>query len=383
LSEAEKQFILDNIQTDVRKLLLNPPKDFKDNIFFLVEQIQSRQKAKGKLPSWYANMEAILPPPLSLEQCSSEATAHYKAGLLSGNVLVDLTGGMGIDSMAFADRFDQVIYIEQNPTLCERMEHNAGVFKKRVTVINSTAEAYLSITSFDQSITFFIDPARRDENAKKVFRFEDCSPRIGDLIDKFRALKAKVIVKAAPLIDLKAGIQELSNVFSIHVVSLKNDCKEVLFLLDFGKPFEEPLNIVTANLGGAKPELFHFSMKEEVEATPSYSDALRYLLIPNSSILKAGAFKRIAIQYNIFKISTNTHVYTSAEFVPDFPGRQFEIINASIPKGLGKADVISRNHPLTPPQILKKYKLKEGGDHCILAFRDRHEKPQMLLTRKI
>lgn len=382
MSEEEKQFILSNIDTDVTKLLLNPPKDFKERITFLTEQIQSRQKAKDKLPTWYANPDLIFPSPLSVEQCSSEATANYKAELLGGTHLIDLTGGMGVDTLTFADHFQHVTYVEQNEFLCSQMEHNAQALGKNVQVINDTAESFLAKRKFDSPSLFFIDPARRDNQAKKVFRFADCSPNINDLLDLFREIGSKVMIKAAPLIDLSMGIEELQNVEAIHVISVKNDCKEVLFLLDFQRKNTD-VPIRTINLTNEGSEIFDFTFNEERASDLVLSDPKKFLLLPNASILKAGAFKSISTQFGISKIGTNTHFYTSDELVSNFPGRTFEVLNEPISKQLDRANVISRNHPLTPQQILKKFRLKEGGNRFILAFRDQNEKPQIVLAQKI
>lgn len=382
MSEEEKQFILSNIEADVSKLLLNPPKGFRDNIQSLVEQIQSRQKAKNKLPSWYSNPDLIFPPPLSVEQCSSEATANYKSKLVSGSHLVDLTGGMGIDTLAFSEHFEHVTYVEQNEILCERMTHNAKVFNKKITVINSSAEAFIATSDFGRSTTFYIDPARRDIQDKKVFRFADCSPNMIELMDRFKSVGCKVLVKAAPLIDLTLGSQELQGVSEIHVVSVKNDCKEVLFLLDFERSVTN-VPIHTINITGEGNELFDFSMEEERAASIELSDQKAFLLLPNASILKAGGFKSISAKFHIPKISSSTHFYTSDKPILHFPGRQFEVLTDPITKQLRKVNVISRNHPLTPKQILKKYSLTEGGELYILAFRDQRDKPQMVLARKV
>lgn len=382
MNEEEKQFILSNIDADVTKLLLNPPKGFQDNIQFLAEQIHSRQKAKEKLPTWYAHPDLIFPPPLSVEQCSSEVTATYKAQLLRGTHMIDLTGGMGIDTLAFAHQFEKVTYLEQSEVLCSRMSHNSRVLGKSVEVVNDTTESFLSSKLANPPSLFFIDPARRDSHAKKVFRFADCSPNMIELMDSFREIGAPVMVKAAPLIDLSMGIEELQNVSTIHVVSVKNDCKEVLFILDFRQK-QTSIPIRTVNLTNEGSEIFDFTQEQERSAEIQLSGPKKYLLLPNASVLKAGGFKSIASQFDIPKISTSTHLYTSDELVPSFPGRTFETLDEPIDKSIEKANVISRNHPQTPQQILKKYKLKEGGDFFILAFRDQLDKPQMVLARKV
>lgn len=348
---------------------------------FLAEQIRSRQKAKDKLPTWVDQQALIFPPSLSVEQCSSEVTAKYKAGLVSGSHIVDLTGGMGVDTLAFAEHFAQVTYVEQNPELCERFAYNAAVFGKDVKVHCDTAEAFLVSQTLSAGTVFFIDPARRDENARKVFRFADCTPNVVSLLDFFQEQKATVLVKASPLIDLRQGLKELSHVKEIHVVSVKNDCKEVLFLLDFSREIKGP-TIHAINFATEGREVFRFTFEEESHAQISYAPAGRYLLLPNASILKAGAFNSVAKQLNVRKISSNTHLYTADELIINFPGRQFEIIEMPVSKKLERANVISRNYPLSPEQILKKYGLKEGGDYYLIAYRDMHEKSQIVVAMR-
>lgn len=380
MTAEEKQFIKNNIGADVGKLLLNPPAPFSSNIRWLADQIKARQKAKDKLPDWYANFDLIFPPPLSVEQCSSQATAGYKTRLIKGGTLVDLTGGMGVDTLTLAGNFDKTIYVEQDAELCERLRHNASVLSTPVEVVNATAESFLTQIDLPSGpVTFFIDPSRRDQHARKVFRFADCSPNIAELLPKFKELGATVLIKASPLIDLKLGIEELGAVKEIHVLSVKNDCKEVLFLLDFRFKEESAIHAVNLTPDGEETFIFHFS--EEEQAQVKYADAQKYLLLPNASILKAGAFRSVADRFGLEKISPNTHLYTSDHPVVDFPGRQFEILDEPVSPALKKANVITRNYPLTPQQILKKYKLKEGGEKYVVGFRDQRNIPHLVTCR--
>lgn len=384
MTAEEKEFIKENMAADVNRLLLNPPALFKSNIKFLAEQIQSRQKAKGKLPSWGENYDLIMPPPLSIEQCSSEETADYKGGLVKGDVLVDLTGGMGVDCLALSRSFSRTIYVEQQLELCERFRQNSDVFGCKIEVVNQSAEEFLKDLK-EENVTFFIDPARRDPNAKRVFKFSECSPNVVELMPYFKKKALKVLIKASPLVDLKQGLSELQSVAEIHVVSVKNDCKEVLFLLDFEREVQEPV-IKTVNFSSER-ETFDFKLSAEESAGATLGDLDKYLLIPNASILKAGAFKKIGQVFGLKKLAANTHLYTSNSRVPKFPGRQFEVIAEKVDKkilqvnGVEKqVNVITRNHPNSALEILKKYKLKEGGELYIIGFRDQRNKPQLTLV---
>ncbi len=386
MTSEQKKFIQENVAADVNRLLLNPPSDFKSEIKFLAEQIQSRQKAKGKLPTWVENFDLTFPPPLSIEQCSSEQTANYKSGLIKGQLLVDLTGGMGVDCLALSENFEQTIYVESRADLCDRFGRNAEILGRKIDVKNQSAEKFLSEFSSPEKTFFFIDPARRDEQAKKVFRFADCTPDVNELLNDFKKNAAKVLIKASPLIDLKQGLSELSHVVEIHVVSVKNECKEILFLLDFEKQPHEPI-IKTINLT-KRTERFDFTFSEEQFAESEFGSVDEVLLIPNSSILKAGAFKSVGQSFGLKKLAVSTHLYTSERPIENFPGRQFTILEKQVDKKVlktygveSRVNVITRNHPNSPEQILKKFKLKEGGDLYIIGFRDQRSKPQAALCQ--
>ena len=379
-------FIRENESADIQKLLLNPPAEFKQQITFIADQILSRRKAKSKLPEWYDNYDLIMPPPLSLEQCSSPATGAYKASIFSGKTLVDLTGGMGIDTLYLANQFEKVHHVEMNEQIHQVFEHNCAVLQKdNITAHHQTAEDYL--TDLNGKASFFIDPARRSEQKSRVFLFEDCSPNVIELLPPFREKADKVLIKAAPMIDISLAVSQLKQVKEVHIVSVKNEVKEVLFLLDYQtKVPDEPI-IRCVNLETSQPS-FSFCTSNEKTATSSFSEPQWYLYDPNSSILKAGAFKLIGTQYELHKIAINTHLYTSESLIDNFPGRVFEIIHSDInKKNIGKAisdgkvNVLTKNYPQKPDELKKKLKLKDGGKFFLIGLRDKNNKPKLLLTK--
>ncbi len=377
------QFIVDNLFADTSQILLNPPAQFKEHISHIVDQIISRRKAKSKLPEWFANQNLIMPPPLSLEQCSSRSTAAYKKQFLSGNHLIDLTGGMGIDTLALSENFNQTTYVEQYDWLCDVFEFNAKQLGKNIETINWNAEEVLA--ELETKAHFFIDPARRDENKKQVFHFQNCSPNLIELLPLFEQKAESVLVKAAPMIDISLGIQQLKYVTEVHVVSVKNEVKEVLFLLEFDKS-KEP-EITCANLETDQPKL-SFLLDEEKDETVEFSTIGNYLYDPNASILKAGAFKTIARKYKLKKLAVNTHLYTSDKLIKNFPGRVFEVVNPDCSKkdisqllSDGKANVITKNYPMKPEELKKKFKLKDGGDWFLIGYRDEKNKARLTLCR--
>lgn len=385
-SEEVKKFIETHLDSDPQRLLLNPPTNWKEQTPLLADQLISRQKAKNKLPDWYHSQSLIFPPPLSVEQSSSPEAATYKADLLSGSHLVDLTGGMGVDCLALSTRFNNTTYVEQDSWLCRLFAYNQkhlGI--GAIEVVHQPAEQFLQ--TFEGKACFFIDPARRDSSQKKVFRFEDCIPSMAELLPAFRTHASKVLIKAAPLIDLTQGIRELENVLAIHVVSIRNECKEVLFLLDFGQQAPQIPTIHCVNLANKQSMPFTFTLEEEKQTKIEYADAGNYLYDPNASILKAGAFKSITKRYPVKKLSANTHLYTSDQLIKDFPGRSFKVIDTSLGKSALKAldqlNVITKNHPLKPEEVRKKYGIKDGGEQFLVGFRDQNNAPRFCLANSI
>ena len=371
-SEVFTQFVKDHENDDVSKLLLSKAPEGID-LKEAADQILSRRKAKDKLPQWLATRGLVFPPPLSIEQSSSEAAANYKKKILKGNHLVDLTGGMGVDLLTLSEQFDQSTHVEIDPWLSEIFAHNSKLLSQNpITAINISAEEFLD--SFERKATFFIDPARRDSDKKKVFLFEDCSPNVVAMLTQFQAKAEKVLVKAAPMIDITLGSSQLQYVSEVHVVSVNNECKEVLFLLDFDATSTPKIHCV--NITKDEKEVFTFTQEEEKEAEASFSEGKKYLYEPNASIRKAGAFRSVASRFYLKKLATNTHLYTSDQLVENFPGRVFEITGSVEKKSIkrqfatGRANVISKNYPLTADQIKKKFGLKDGGEEFLIAFRD-------------
>ncbi|MEP4535072.1 MAG: hypothetical protein ABJ004_18395 [Cyclobacteriaceae bacterium] len=384
VSDAFKTFVKENEKSDVNQLLLRKAPEGVD-LKLAADQILSRRKAKDKLPSWYTRENVILPPPLSIEQSSSERTAEYKKSVLKGEHLVDLTGGMGVDLLTLGAQFAKATHVEMDEWLSTVFDHNSKLLSQTSPeVVNQKAEDFLE--SFVGKATFFIDPARRDTHKKKVFLFEDCSPNVIELMPQFQEKAEQVLIKAAPMIDITLGIKQLHFVKEVHVVSLNNECKEVLFLLDFD--FEKEPEIHCVNLTSIGDETFSFDMASEKEALVKYDSAQSYLYEPNASIRKAGAFKTIASKYGLSKIAPNTHLYTSQGLIDNFPGRVFEVVGEVDKKNIkkhfpdSKANVISKNHPLTPEQIKKKFKLKDGGERFLIGFRNEKNGTQLLSCLK-
>lgn len=379
------RFVYEHRQHDVGRLLLGRAPAGID-LRLAAEQITAWQKARTKLPDWYAAADLVLPPPLSVEQASSQVTAEYKAGLLSGDCLVDLCGGMGVDTLAFARRFARTIYVEREPALCRRFAHNAERLAERpVEVVNASAEAF--VEDFAGEATFYVDPARRDAQRQRAFLFEACSPDLTTLLPRLEARARQVLVKASPMIDLAAGMASLGAVRAVHVVSVANECKEVLFLVEFG--FAGTAEICCVNLRpGSAAETFRFDLAAERDAPVRWADVGRYLYDPNAAIRKAGAFRSIGAAFGLGKLAPSTHLYTADEFVADFPGRVFEVEGeaGAQPRRLlpdGRANVVARNHPLTADQLRARYRLRDGGERFLVGFRDAGGRPRLVIARRV
>jgi len=369
-------FVRQHEKSDVSRLLLNPPPDSQGHIRLLVDQITSRRKAEKKLPNWYQHPEIVLPPPLSIEQSSSETVAHYKQQLVAGGRLVDLTGGLGVDCLTLATNFEEATYVERDPLLCELLEHNAKVLGSDVSVVNGLSEEFLASYPQEQfpSTTFYLDPARRADDNRKVVLLEDCEPDATELIPKILNMGGQALLKTSPLLDISAVLQTLSGLSEIHVVSVKNEVKEVLYLF---APGTKPDPTVTAvNLETAEPP-FTFRRVEEDQSTANTAlglDSAVYLYEPNAALLKAGAFKLISERSALQTLDVHTHLYVANELVSDFPGRSFQLHGLLDKKSMTKlrghtVHVVSRNHPLSVKEIRKRYKLKEGGVEYVIAAR--------------
>ncbi len=374
LTESQKEFIKSHENEDVHDLAL---RFSGEDMPFLLTQISGRQIAKHKIPSWYANEDIVYPAHLSMEQTSSETTALYKASILpeSGNIFIDLTGGLGVDFSFLSSRFIKGIYVEQNEELCRIAANNFPCLQlPDFEIVNSSSENILD--SLPKADLIFIDPSRRDTDGRKVFRIEDCSPNLIEIEEQLFQKSDKILIKYSPMLDISLALNSLSNVSDVHIVSVNNECKELLFLLS--KNSAEKCKIHTVNIDkNGNRETFSFYRDEEESSEPIYTDTTeKYLYEPNASLLKSGAFKLISNSFNLKKLHKNSHLYTSNSLVSDFPGRIFSVNNSlavnnknnkTLSSTIDKANIAVRNFPLSVAQIRKKISIKDGGDIYIFA----------------
>lgn len=385
-----RDFIEAHENDDERTLLLKHKTLFNLPASIIANQIVGKRKAKTKLPLYYNTPGIVFPPGLNLEQSSSEETALFKASLLSEivsekNSIVDLTGGFGVDSFFFSQIFKSVLYCEPNATLLEFARHNHKTLgAQHIQQLNTTAELFLKSALHHDCV--FIDPSRRTTSNQKVFRLADCEPDIVKLLPEIFNNTNLVLIKTSPLLDIQLGINELSGVKTVWIVSVDNDCKELLFLCE--KDFTEEPTITAINLSHA-PEAFRFRFSEEKSTAVRFSEPLTYLYEPNASILKAGAFKKVAEVFALSKLHPNTHLYTSNARIESFPGRVFKINHNVKPdaKVLAdllperKANVLTRNYPLSPEELKKKLKLNDGGTRYVIGLSSLKSKSLIVAER--
>ena len=384
--------VIKHLHDDVQQLALqrNRFPHLSDADFrFLLQQIEGRQRTKDKLPSIAQNPDWWYPVRLSCEQCSSEATARYKAALImpfAHNVLIDLTAGYGVDTFFMSEHVSEAHYVERNAELCAIAEHNFSLYRPHIQIHNTTAEEFLSSLplsniQYPTSHTLiYLDPARRSQSGGKVFRIEDCEPNVIDLLPALRKHASHIMIKFSPMLDITAALRALGKDWDTHIVAVHNEVKEVLLTTGTN-------TIHAVNICAAHTDRFVFSHEDEKNAPMQIASHIeQYIYEPNAAIIKAGAFRLIGERYGLQKLDTNTHLYTSSTLLPDFPGRVWEVIDAELkdPKkqldAQAKYSILSRNHPLMPEQIRKKYKLHDGDDYYLLAAR--HQGKPILISAK-
>lgn len=383
LHKEVQEFILDHLTSDISKLILKGSPFSKISIQEIAQQIIGKQKAKEKLPTWYDNSNILFPPKLNLEQTSSEKTAAYKSSLIQGKNLIDLTGGFGIDTFYFSQKFARVVHCELNEDLSSITQHNAYQLEAHNIEFHcGDGVRYLSSANL-QFDCIYADPSRRSDKKGKVFLLEDCIPDIPKNLDALFNYSDTILLKYSPMLDIQKGIDSLHFVEEVHVVAIDNEVKELLFVLREG--YQDGIEIKTINFTKKEKQEFSFLNNQDIEV--SYSSPLSYLYEPNHAILKSGGFKEIAQHYNIAKLHQHSHLYTSDELLK-FPGRTFIIeeifdYNKKTIKMLSKlkANVTTRNFPHTVNEIRKKMKLSSGGD-IYLFFTTNHEEKLIVLKAK-
>ena len=427
INEKTWKFIREHADEDVRKVALLGTKDPEVDLKMALQQIAGRQTARKKLPTW-AEMEGIIyPPHLNMEQCSSELTARYKAELVMGDEcsvlddsakFVDMTGGFGVDFYWIAKAISQhpspntqqLIYIEQNETLCAIAQHNFAQLGLNCTAYCCDTTTYL--TKMPHACLVFLDPARRNEHGGRTYGIADCSPNVLELLPMLMEKADRMLLKLSPMLDWRKAVDDLTQqgaqVHSVHIVSVDNECKELLIQVTNNKGERKndavgALQVICVNLlsngerqvltfGGQSPYTTH------TQDSPRQSDSQfsipnsQFLYEPNASIMKAGYFAELEQRYPVRQVAHNSHLFLSTDNIDGFPGRTFEIqaissmnkkeINQKL-TAVESANIAVRNFPMSADQLRKKLKLKDGGNTYIFATTMSDGEHKLFICRKI
>ncbi|MBO5465969.1 MAG: RsmD family RNA methyltransferase [Prevotella sp.] len=418
MNEQTRDFIRENADKDIRLLALSAKKNPDVDLSFALDQIAGRQTARQKLPSWAATDDIVYPPHLSMEQCSSEQTARYKMKLSSPSPypsskpshpssLIDLTGGFGVDFSFMSRGFERAVYVERQENLCDIARHNFSLLgMNNAEVVCGDGVDYLK--SVDHVSVIYLDPARRNEHGGKTYAISDCTPDVIELKDLLLQKADRVIVKLSPMLDWHKAISDLGDaVAEVHIVSVDNECKELLLVMQSTEAEDVSRKAVKVVCVNNEEEFVFWSegVKEcrsencltpnpspkgegssnklssliphpsSTESTNSSTES-PFLYEPNASIMKAGCFSAIEQTFGVKQLERNSHLFVSESFVEDFPGRKFRIRTVTkmnkkdIKKalsGIDKANISVRNFPISVAELRKRLKIKEGGSDYIFA----------------
>lgn len=363
---------------------------------WMLQQVEGRQRTHDKLPTFAQIEDWWYPVRLSCEQCSSEATARYKAAIIrqlgkKQDILIDLTGGYGVDTYFLSEQTTQAHYVERNEELCRIAQHNFQIANKPIHVHNTSAEDFLAQYSMAGSVSsdvkkevvVYLDPARRDAHGGKVFRIEDCEPNVIKILPSLRATSNTILIKFSPMLDITSALQSLGNEWDVHVVALHNEVKEIIFVTGNNR-------IHAVNILHEGNDPFSFTRSEEKSALCAMADCIcEYIYEPNAAIIKAGAFRLVSERYQLHKLDHNTHLYTADQLTENFPGRVWKVIAQPIKNqrdiaalGIQRAAILTRNYPLTPEELRKKFKVQESDSHFLIGARIA-TKPTLILAERI
>ena len=387
-----RDFIHEHINDDTAELLLAARKYPDIDVPFVVEQIEARRRLKGKLPEWYENKDIIMGGRVPAEQCSSELTARYKQSIVKGESLCDMTGGMGVDFWYMSEGMERAIYTERNEELCSIAKHNFQVLQtlRPEYVIRCGDGRELPIPSVD---IIYLDPARRAGDGSRVYAMEDCEPNIVEWQDELLKHAKMVLVKLSPMVDLTDVLRKLKGVKELHIVGVKNECKEILVK---AHAFDDSVcaGCVEVHcvdfLTSGKIE-YVFSLLGGMEISLTDGGVKRHLYEPDVTLMKAGAFGSLCARYPVWQLDVDTHLMTSDEWIPEFPGRVFEVeemipfsskVLKRLKKEIPQANIAVRNFVMTADELRKKTGIKDGGEVYLFGAKVKDMGQMLLICRK-
>ena len=373
MNEATRNFVRQHADDDVRKLALRGSTDGVD-LTVALQQIQGRQAARKKLPSWASQEDILYPPHLNMEQCSSEQTARYKAGICSSHpspkTLVDLTGGFGVDFAFMSEEFDEATYVERNSELFAISSANMKILAPKAKCLNEDGLEVLH--RLDHVSMIFMDPARRDSHGGRTYGISDCTPNVLEIKDELLQKADVVMLKLSPMLDWHKAISDLGEQYikEVHIVSVQNECKELLIVMQ--QQPAEPLTVYCVN----DDSVFSYRPSPLSSNHISHLSSLIYLYEPNASIMKAGCFAEVEQAFGISQLAPNSHLFASEQAIADFPGRKFRVTAVTSMnkqdlkqalKDIRQANIAVRNFPMSVADLRKRLKISEGGNDYIFA----------------
>lgn len=402
INEATWRYICEHADDDVRQLALRGSRDKEVDLGAALQQIRGRQTARRKLPTWAAMSSILYPSHLSMEQCSSEQTARYKAHVLSSlptkERIVDLTGGFGVDFAMMSESYAEAVYVEQQTELFAIVRHNFNLLKLRPVLKTVCADGVDYLHQLNHASLIFLDPARRDNHGSRTYGIGDCTPNVLPLMDELLHKADHVMLKLSPMLDWRKAIEDVGreHVEQVHIVSVGNECKELLLLLSAKDSTEHRLycvnddSCVEFEIGA--PSLIspleggRISGRGSYEGSPTGTPlpskggvrggVSSFLYEPNASLMKAGLFDELASRYEVTPLARNSHLFTSEERVAGFPGRTFQITAVSSMNKrdlrekvfpLKRVNISVRNFPMSVAELRKRLKLNEGGSNYLFA----------------
>ena len=386
LQQDIEEYINNHLKSDIHKLILKGIPFEGVTVQEVANQVICKQKSEKKLPTWFGAKNIYYPTKLSVEQTSSETAANYKASLVSGKRLLDLTGGFGVDSFYFSSSFNTVVHCEIDTNLSKIASHNFKQLNKtNITCLDENGIEYIKKPS-DLFDVIYVDPSRRSDSKGKVFLLKDCEPNIPKYIDLLFNKTKTILIKNSPILDITSASKELKYVKEIHIIAINNDVKELLYLLE--KEYNGLVSIHTINFSNKNIQKFNFVLNER--SISNYQEPLDYLYEPNAAILKSGGFHEITTQLDVYKIHQHSHLYTSKKNIK-FPGRGFKILailpydKKKIVKLLPnkKANITTRNFNKSVAQIRKELKIKDGGDDYLFFTTNIHNKFTCIYCKKL
>lgn len=377
-------FIREHIDDDVKLLALQGCKEPDVDMVYALHQIAGHQKAKTKIPSWAAMDGLVYPPHLAMEQCSSEATARYKARIAGGGqFFVDLTAGFGADMAFISQGFKQAVHVERQEQLCAISSHNYKLLGlNHVEVVCGDGVSYLH--TMPHADLIYIDPARRDEHGARTYGIADCTPNVLEMLDEMLEKADRLLIKLSPMLDWRKAVADVRFVREVHIVSVDNECKELLLVVSRQ---EKPLKVFCVN----NNEVFEYDLLDHGPSAMPLPASFRFLYEPNASVMKAGCFDLIARRFGVVQLDKNSHLFVSETEAGAFPGRHFIIEKiVSMNKrelkmaleGIDRANIAVRNFPMSVAELRKRLRLKDGGDVYIFATTVSGQGHQLFICRK-